>query len=375
VSSAAGSEDAIEFERRGLYDPAATDAFERLAILRELVALGATTDELAAARDELAWLAVRVVLRPGPRELTLAELAGAAGVTEERAATVWRAAGFPRPTPDARPFSEADVELLRSVEAGAVLFGDDTILQMVRVMGSAMARVADTVISAFLVNVSSRLAEHDAGDLVHARANLGIQELVPQLTAAVDVLLRHHLEALRRPGGAVIAPTGNYESQRVAVGFSDIVESSALAHGRSLGEIGALLRRFEAQASDTITSGGGRVIKLIGDEVMYVAPGAAAACRIALVLSDSLRAGQVPLSLRGGVAVGDVLTRDGDYFGPVVNLAARLVRLARAGDVLVSAAVRDEVSDDAELRFLPEGRRPGAAYREPGLTYQLVRAE
>jgi len=83
---------------------------------------------------------------------------------------------------------------------------------------------------------------------------------------------------------------------------------------------------------------GGRVIKNIGDEVMFVTPDPPSACRIALDLGRSLAADPSIPALRSGVAMGEVLLRDGDCLGPVVNLAARLVQLAPI-DTLVSEVV------------------------------------
>jgi adenylate cyclase len=74
---------------------------------------------------------------------------------------------------------------------------------------------------------------------------------------------------------------------------------------------------------------------------MFVAPDASSACTIALELG-ALFANEAALpSLRSGVDLGEVLSLDGDYYGPIVNRAARLVDLAPANGVLVSGAVRD----------------------------------
>jgi class 3 adenylate cyclase len=160
---------------------------------------------------------------------------------------------------------------------------------------------------------------------------------------ALDVLLRHHLEALRRPFDQPPETPGSYETQILAVGFSDIVDSSRLARDLSTNECGRLLRDFDGLAADTITHGRGRVVKLIGDEVMFVAPDAPTACAIALELAATFREDAALPALRSGVDLGKVLTLDGDYYGPIVNRAARLVGVAPANGVLVSAAVRDRL--------------------------------
>jgi adenylate cyclase len=82
------------------------------------------------------------------------------------------------------------------------------------------------------------------------------------------------------------------------------------------------------------------VVKLIGDEVMYVSNDPTAACEIARRLTAGLTDHPRLPPVRGGIAYGSVLSRDGDFFGAVVNLAARAVKLAEPGTVLVSDEVR-----------------------------------
>ena len=59
----------------------------------------------------------------------------------------------------------------RGLAAAEDLFGSDAVLQLVRVMGAAMARVADAVVSAFLVNVEPHALQEQAVGLAIARAN------------------------------------------------------------------------------------------------------------------------------------------------------------------------------------------------------------
>ncbi|MGC1799818.1 MAG: adenylate/guanylate cyclase domain-containing protein, partial [Solirubrobacterales bacterium] len=127
-------------------------------------------------------------------------------------------------------------------------------------------------------------------------------------------------------------PVAGYESQRMCVGFVDLDGSTVLAQRLSTRELGTVLTEFEHVAADTVTSAGGRVVKLIGDEVLYTASDEASACTIALNLATTFT--DHPVAVRAGVAGGDVLLRDGDVFGPVVNLAARAVKVAAAGEVV-----------------------------------------
>ncbi len=270
-------------------------------------------------------------------------------------------------------FSDADVGLIRSFSLAEELFGAEPTLQLIRVASAAMAKIADAVISSFVVDVGARSLEEDPTGTALVWANIDALELLPQLLPALDVLLRHHLESLRRPFDEPPDTPGGYETQNLAVGFSDIVDSSRLAHDLPTNEYGRLLRQFDTVAADTITRGGGRVIKLIGDEVMFVAGDAATACGIALKL-ETVFGEHVELpALRSGVDVGEVLTLDGDYYGLVVNRAARLVGLEPAHAVLVSAAVRDQLdpgSEDVVVGAAQELHLKG--FDEPQMAYPVT---
>jgi adenylate cyclase len=219
--------------------------------------------------------------------------------------------------------------------AAEAIFGDDAILQLVRVMGSAMGRLADALVSAFLVNVESAAREKDPVGLGLAHANAEAVALLPTANAALDILLRQHILVARRSFLGDPAEAG-YEMRPMCVGFVDLVGSTALSRRLSTRELGAALTEFEHISSDTVTSAGGRLVKLIGDEVLYTALEEHAACAIALQLADTFSDHPVLPPVRAGLASGEVLLRDGDVFGPVVNLAARAVKLAAAGEVVTS---------------------------------------
>jgi adenylate cyclase len=328
---------AAEFQALGLYDPDGPHAAQRLELLEFLTGLGATADDLLAYRDELAGLASVVVLRGGPA-MTLAEAAERSELSEEKIRRVMRAAGFPERPPDEAAISEGFLAVAEGMAAAEALFGEAVVLQLVRVMGAAMARVADAMVSAFLVNVEPGVRGEDPVGLGVARANAEAVALLPGIVPALDVLLRQHIIAARRTILGDAADAG-YETQQLYVGFVDLVGSTSLAQRLSTRELGAMLTEFETMAADTVTAAGGRVVKLIGDEVLYTAADAAAACAIARDLVATLAGHPVLPPARVGLAGGEVMLRDGDVFGPVVNLAARAVKEAAAGEVLASPGV------------------------------------
>ena len=165
----------------------------------------------------------------------------------------------------------------------------------------------------------------------------------------------------------------------MAVGFADMVGFTMLSQHLGDEELAAVVSRFEELAHDTVVALGGRVVKMIGDEVMFVVPTATGAAQIGLSLAEAYAGDELLSDVRVALAIGPVLVQDGDFYGPVVNLASRLVGVANPGTVLVSdefqrpwttrrahRASRPRAAPDPH----PEGHRPGpgveaVARREP----------
>jgi adenylate cyclase len=340
--------DAAELQVLGLYDPGAEHAALQLDLLRYLVELGAEADDLLAYRDSLPALASVLVIR-GRRGVTLAEAAERSGVGADEIRRIIRSAGFPDPSPDAPVFTENFADLASGMQVAEEMFGEEGLFQIVRVMGAAMARLADAVVSAFLVGIEPTARREDPVGLAVARANAEAAALLPMVPSALDVLLRQHLILAQRPISPESEGGAAYETQQLVVGFADLVGSAVMAERVSFRELGAALGAFEEMALDVATKSGGRIIKLIGDEVLFVAPDAVAGCRIALELAAACEGHGLLPTVRAGLAGGTVMLRGGDVFGPVVNLAARIVKAARPGEVLATAEV-------AAAAFVPSER-------------------
>ena len=227
--------DAGDFERVGLYDAAAPHAAQQLELLEYLVALGATLEDLVEYGDQLPALASVVALRGGPA-MTLAEAATRSGLPEDQIRQFTRAAGFPTPGPQDRVFTDGFVTLATAITAAEALFGEEAVLQLVRVMGAAMARLADAIVSAFLVNIEPGARREDPIGLGVARANANAAALLPVVVQTLDMLLRQHLIVSQRTILGEIADAA-YETQRLCVGFIDLVGSTALAQRLSTTEM------------------------------------------------------------------------------------------------------------------------------------------
>jgi adenylate cyclase len=198
------------------------------------------------------------------------------------------------------------------------------------------------------------LIARGATDLERAQQSAANAALLPPLWATLENLLRHHLDVANNRRFELAFPRPGSDTVDLAVGFADLVGFSGLTERLSTSELDAVLADFDARAAEVIAVRGGRLVKLIGDEVMFVAD-AATGCDILIGLVDAFAADEVLPTMRGGLAAGEVVARDGDYYGPVVNLAARVAKLAEPGSALVTDEVRERVSPSGEYRFDSSG--------------------
>jgi adenylate cyclase len=323
---------------------------------------GATHDEIARAEQEgrLALLAFDRALMPGRPRYRFDDVVQKTGVQPANAQRLWRALGFPDPPPDARRFTDGDVEAL---EALRDVFGDpglvghhglaagrsvDALVQQVRVVGAALARIAevqsDAMLDAFQEARDSGLTDEQVAELVPQSLNW------ERISRLLDYVMRLQLRAALWRKYAGIGPSESGE-QLLTVGFVDLVGYTALSQELEEEELSSLVSRFEEIAYDTVAEHGARVVKMIGDEVMFVSEDPAAAARIALRLSERSAVDEVLPEARAGLACGPVVAHEGDYYGPVVNLASRMVELARPGSVLTSEEVHAALADDRSFGF------------------------
>ena len=318
--------------------------------LRELVAaLGVSENEIDKADVDgtLGLLAIdHLILADQNPRFTQQEVESITGLDRE-SARFWRALGFPDPGPNDRLFSDFDVEMLKLVhqlvEIG--LIEHDEALQMTRVIGSSMARIASAQIDA----IENKVDEPTFVDGTEP-AVLRARFLIPAMPQILEYTWKRHLQsaARRRMVRETGAAEGGYSQ---AVGFADLVGFTALSQQLTDHELAIIVDRFEATAYDIIGALGGRVIKMIGDEVMFAVDDVDKGLEIALSLAEAYHDDESLSDVRVGLACGPVLEREGDLFGPVVNLASRIVSIAYAGSVVVAAEVHDALADDEGVRW------------------------
>ncbi|TCN30570.1 adenylate cyclase [Kribbella orskensis] len=263
----------------------------------------------------------------GERKFTRIEVSERAGVSSERAERMWRALGFATVPDDEVAFTDGDVEALRLVAA----LEDDGFIDpavessLARKLGQTQSRLASWQSAMFLELLgASKLTADDAIEVAAL--------LLPAMERLQTYVWRRHLAAA---AGRAVAGSDELARGVRVVGFADIVSFTRLTRRLSELELGRLIERFEGLAAEVVAVNGGRVIKSIGDEVLFVTDTPAQGAAVALALQDKMReAGDLP-ELRIGLSYGSILIRLGDVYGEVVNLASRLTSECKPGRVLI----------------------------------------
>jgi len=273
--------------------------------------------------------AIERAILGSPRRLTRIEVAEQADVPLERAIALWRSLGFPGAEDDQPMFIDADVEALRMVtwlvETG---FVDPSFeVTLARSMGLSFARLAEWEVAELAAAALGSTADDPS------RVEETIASLIPVVEDVQNYVWRRHLA--HAAGRILLRPDGNAAAAPMAVGFADIVGFTRRSREIGPEELAHLVEVFERVANEIVTENHGRLIKTIGDEVLFVADDPVDMGRIALALVDGAQREPDFPEVRVGAAHGEVLSRMGDVFGPVVNIAARLTSLARPSRVLV----------------------------------------
>ena len=268
------------------------------------------------------------LLLGGPRRWTRLEVAQRSGVDPARTQRLWRALGFADVGDDDEVFTDADVEALRAL--GALIdsgFVDlDTEASIARAMGQSLSRLADWQTDM----LAALLREHPGEPVDAVRA---AEMLLPLMRDVQDYVWRRHLSANAERLLAA-GPDEATDRRELAVGFADLVGYTSRSRGMGGRELGAMVEDFEGLTADLVARHHGRVVKTVGDGVLFTCTTAVDAVEIGLRLPEEWAAADRP-PLRVGAAFGPVLTRLGDVYSPVVNLASRLTSLARPSTLLV----------------------------------------
>ena len=304
---------------------------------------GPMTEPEPTSRDDLE----RAILGRNP-QLTSEAVAAAAGVSLEQARRLWRALGFPD-VGEAAAFTEADELALRTlvgtVDAGAIDF--DTAVRLTRAVGQTMARLADWQVA----TLSARVEQLESGEEATGSRLGSALRLAEQVGLPLEQLLvyswRRHLAAAVARVETLGAKHDDLHTTEVTVGFADLVRFTALSNQLSEDVIGDMVEIFESRCADVVAMHHGRIIKTLGDSVLFVCESPARSMDIALGIIDVIGHDTRLPDVRIGLSTGSVVMQLGDVFGPPVNMAARLTGVARRNRV---------ITDPATAELLPPGR-------------------
>lgn len=293
----------------------------------------------------------------GDADLTTADAAARTGLDAEVVRGFWRSLGFADVDDDVPHLTEEDVALLQTmsdlVESGAL--GLPAAQSLVRAHGHSADRLALWQVEALVEDAAARFELDDISARLVVLDRFAM--LAPMLEQQLVHTWRRHLVALlgrldRDVSTAHTPPLPDADQLPLerAVGFLDMVSFTERTVGLSPTALADLVGGFETAARDTIAAQGARVVKTIGDAVLFVADDLRTGAEVALQLIEAMLA--AGYDVRGSLVWGRVLSRSGDIFGPSVNLASRLGDVAPAGAVVlddVSAALLEAAEPDLTL--------------------------
>ena len=294
------------------------------------------------------------VILGGPRKYTAEEVAERAGMDRDEARQMWKALGFPAVPDGEVAFTESDVEALRSLRelTGYGIADDEMRLAVARVFGQTFWRLASYQGQLLIEQLAKRPEMLTSGDM--------FTDLVEHVTPSLERLQSY---TWRRQLAAYIARLASQGTdqitagpQTMAIGFADMSRFTSWTRKVSEAELNAALEEFESMSTEIVGQLGGRIVKTIGDEILFQADQPADAAEIALQLVESAEGKDDVPELRAGLAYGPVVSRLGDVYGSTVNIASRLTSIARPGWVLVDRDLHDAIADDGRFRL--RSRRP-----------------
>jgi len=302
----------------------------------------------------------------GPRTLKRREAAAGAGVSLLSARKLWRAMGFPNLDDDAVFFTEADRDALSTVIelVREERLTEEAAISIMRSIGQMTDRMVVWQIEALVEEMVVQRGITDAEarkrlvaampDLIEPLEKTLVYAWKRQLNAAIQRL------ALRAEAGLASHDSDTDDNPLPlarAVGFADLVSYTSLSRQMNEKTLAQMVQRFEHKCSEIISVGGGRLVKTIGDEVLFNAETPEAGAEISLALAKAFTEDELLPSARVAMVWGRVLSRLGDIYGPTVNLASRLTSLAEPGTVLTDASTAAALRNNERFVLIPHSPR------------------
>lgn len=304
------------------------------------------------------------MLGEAPR-LTQGQVAEAAGVPVALANELWRLLGFPLGDEEEPAFTQADVDALRRTATlvGHGVLNPERQAALVRTWGRSFARLAE-----WQTALLAEIALERPGDTVDTLSDLALG-VVPDLEALQSYVWRRHLAS---SATRLLTTSSDGATAALAVCFIDIVGYTARSRSLSDEELVAWVEQFEDACARLVVDHGGRVIKTLGDAVLFVCDDPVGAAEVALTATARGADEDDPFpAVRAGLAYGEVVVRLGDVFGPTVNIASRLTTVARPGTVVVEDGAADRLAGGYSLVRLRRTSVKGYSRLQPWALRQV----
>ena len=325
---------------RGIDHERAQDDNDLLDSVRVLLSRGVTLDELEEFGFAKA-LSQRSI-RPNPLHgIDADEALDHVGIDEEFSRRLRLAMGLQGGS--GLGLTPEELEATRLFASLADLVGEQEMLSVVRVVGSSTARIARATTELLRVNFQPPIDTTPARltDAVEAYAAL-IDASLPAFLDATAALVRRHLAAVLADEQAwMVDASRSATLQEHTIGFADLVGFTAFTEQVDAAAFMAAMVQFEREVQDAVVDQGGTVVKLIGDEVMFATPDPVSAVRVAAALVGIGRDIPGLDGMRVGLAYGQVIRSGGDFYGTVVNTAARIVGQAYPDAIVATQRVVD----------------------------------
>lgn len=238
---------------------------------------------------------------------------------------------------------------------------DEMLVRVIRATAESLRHVIDAQRDFVDTVLMAPLAEQGASPSEMLSATAPVRHRYGQLgRRSVELLLDRFADEsiFQNIVEQMEAALGEHRVARIgstpAIAFMDLTGYTKLTEEAGDIEAASQAARFievvEAAASET----GGRLVKVLGDGVMLHFGDADTAIRAAMSVLARVQGRGLPAA-RGAVNSGPMVRRDGDYFGTVVNVAARAADYARPHELLVTQETVDDWTGDESVYFRPIG--------------------
>ncbi len=276
------------------------------------------------------------------RTVSAADIEAGGGLPVAETDAILSGFGLPAPAPDEPYFTDEEAQVFREVGHLGQIWPRDVRLQVSRVYGQALGRIAQTEVHVFLSRVRPLIEEINPNPMEALAAVRQAFELL--LPLADPMLLGVHRRKLEQELTQAAVWEVELEAEGLVPGTTEVsllfcdlrhFTSYANRHGD----------RAAIEVLDHLTDvvehsvgAEGRLVKALGDGYMLAYPKPAPAVAVALAISAAMRRFEGP-PLHAGLHHGEAVFRDGDYYGRAVNLASRLLTAANANELLATEDV------------------------------------